>query len=732
MAVLGKIRNQFGWVMMGLVILGIGGFLFMDVSSVGRGMGAQQRIVAKINGEDVLRDDFDVYIKNYEGAQASQEQIREQAWKDLLSNVIYKQQAKKLGIVVTDEELTDLFTGQNISPLVAQQFAQMGAGVDRNMIEQQRNAYFQAKEKSPSELTNQEIQFLNAWEALEKSVADEQLSAKYIAMLQKGVYAPAWMVNAEYARKNRTYDFNFSRVLYADVDNAEVSISDADLTAYIEANPKAYERKANVSIEYVVFDVQPSAADTANFEKTYASMVADFAKTSGEGDTTYAQTNRIQLDPIYYTKEKWQDASIKDTLFSLDKGQVYGPYYDNLGQIKMVKVMDRKVMPDSVACRHIMKPVNRRDVNTMQAAYVELDSLRKLLVAGTANFNDLVAAHSMDMSTKDKGGVMGYRGRGDSYGAPFESFIFDVGQKDSFEIIQTQNAMHLIQITDYKFGENKVGLRLAYKSEPILPSAETERTAEAKANEFMANNRTLEELKAAAKKNPNLRLSNAAGLEINDYVLTQGLQGAEAAEIIKWAHKEAKDGEVAGRIYPFTDPKYNTIAAVVVPALVKKSPEGLASIEDNSVRAEVERIVRNEKKAEIILKKLEGVTSLEAMADKYSSAKVETANGVRYDAPFIREVGGVEPKLTAVADVLETGKVSKPFAGEQGVYMIQLINKQDGPSMENMPNAVQQKRNFVMRSLLPAAAASPAGFREMLLEAIQDDMNIKDNRADMY
>lgn len=148
MAVLGKIRNQFGWVMMGLVILGIGGFLFMDVSSMGNGMGAQQRIVAKINGEDVLRDDFDVYIKNYEGAQASQEQIREQAWKDLLSNVIYKQQAKKLGIVVTDEELTDLFTGQNISPLVAQQFAQMGAGVDRNMIEQQRNAYFQAKEKA--------------------------------------------------------------------------------------------------------------------------------------------------------------------------------------------------------------------------------------------------------------------------------------------------------------------------------------------------------------------------------------------------------------------------------------------------------------------------------------------------------------------------------------------------------------------------------------------------------
>jgi|GEM_PF-2879306 len=732
MAVLGKIRNQFGWVMMGLVILGIGGFLFMDVSSVGRGMGAQQRIVAKINGEEILREDFDVYIKNYEGAKASQERIREEAWKDLLSNVIYKQQAEKLGIVVTEEELTDLFTGENISPLVQQQFAQMGANIDRNMIEQQRNAYFQAKEKSPSELTNQEIQFLNVWEALEKSVADERLAAKYTAMLQKGIYAPAWMVNAEYARKNRTYDFNFSRVLYADIDNAEVSVSDADLNEYIQAHPKAYEREANVSVEYVVFDVQPSAADTANYKKNYASMLVDFAKVSGKEDSTYAETNRIQLDPIYYTEEKWQDASIKDTLFSMDKGQVYGPYFDNLGQIKLVKVMDRKILPDSVACRHIMKPVNRRDINTMQAAYVELDSLRKMLVAGTANFEELVAAHSLDMSTKDKDGKMGYRGRGDSYGAPFENFIFDMGQKDSFEIIQTQNAMHLIQITGYKFGENKVGLRLAYKSEPVLPSRETEKAAEAKANEFMANNRTVEELKEAAKKNPNLRLSNAAGLEINDYILTQGLQGSVAAEIIKWAHKEAKEGEVAGRIFPFTDPQHNTVAAVVVPALTSKSAKGLASIEDNSVRAEVERIVRNEKKAEIILKKLEGVTSLEAMGGKYSTAKVETANGVRYDAPFIREVGGVEPKLTAVADVLETGKVSKPFAGEQGVYMIQLINKQEGPSLENMPNAVQQKRNFVMRAMLPVAASSPTGFREMLLEAIKGDMNIKDNRADIY
>ena len=731
MAVLGKIRNQFGWVMMGLVILGIGGFLFMDVSSVGRGMGAQQRIVAKINGEDVLREDFEVYIKNYEGAQASQEQIREQAWKDLLSNVIYKQQAKKLGIVVTEEELTDLFTGENISPLVQQQFAQMGAGVDRNMIEQQRNAYFQAKEKSPSELTNQEIQFLNAWEALEKSVADERLAAKYTTMLQKGIYAPTWMVNAEYARKNRTYDFNFSRVLYADVDNAEVSISDADLNKYIQEHAKAYEREASVSVEYVVFDVQPSAADTANYNKNYVAMVGEFAKTSGQEDTTYAQNNRIQLDPTYYTEEKWQDASIKDTLFSMDKGQVYGPYYDNLGQIKLVKVMDRKIMPDSVACRHIMKPINPRDMNTGQAAYMELDSLRKMLVAGTANFNELVAAHSLDMSTKDKGGDMGYRGRADSYGARFENYIFDWGEKDSFEIIQTQNALHLIQITDYKFGANKVGLRLAYKSEPILPSRTTEKAVEAKANEFMANNRTVEELKEAAKKNPNLRLSNASGLEINDYVLTQGLQGSNATDIIKWAHKGAQEGEVAGRIFVFTNPQYNTVSAVVVAGLASKSAKGLASIADNSVRAEVERIVRNEKKAEIILKKLEGVTSLEAMGSKYSTAKVETANGVRYNTPFIREVGGAEPSLTAVADVLETGKVSRPFAGEQGVYMIQLINKQEGPSLENMPNAVQQKRNFVMADLLPFSQGQNS-FSNVLSESIQEGSDIKDNRAEMY
>ena len=729
MALLGKIRGQFGWVMMGLVVLGVGGFLFMDVSSIGKGgMGSQLRVVGSVEGNEITRDEFDAYINDYAESGMSSEEIRGYAWKEILANKIFRIQAQKIGAQISDKELDDLFIGENISPIIAMQFQQSGSQVDRAAIEQQRNSYNLLSQRNRTELNEQERDFLMNWGLLEKKIIAERTASKYLDMVRKGVYAPNWMMNKEFARSNRAYDINYVRVLYSDIPNSEVQVSDAELNDYIKANAKSYERDANVSIEYLMFDVVPTAKDTLIYEEKMKTVATEWKPLAGAEDTSFVESRGGKLDFKYYTKEDWTDPDfVKDSLFGMSIGSVYGPYLDGTGNFKVVKLMGSKTLPDSVRCRHIFKRANARDFNNLQQNAMLLDSLKKLIQAGTASFDSLAMQHNED-ATRDKGGNLGWRKKGDPYGENFENVIFHVGEKDSLFFFQTREGLHLLEIQEYSSKSNTKGYRIASIVEPIYPTTETEGQVQAKANQFMVENRTLEAFQNAAKENQKLRRATKAGLGINDYEISAQIKGAVAAEIIKWAHNDAKVGEVAGNIYPLNDPNDNYIAYYIVPAVVSKSAKGLATIADANVKTEVEQIVRNKKKAELVAQKLSGTNSLEAVSQKFSGARVESAT-MQYAAPYIPEIQAVEPKIAGMADRLETGKVSEPIEGNQGVYVIQVVNKKDGPAMSTEPNLLKNQRRGIINRMV---APDPSVFKDQLIDALEEKMTVKDNRSKIY
>lgn len=717
MALLDKIRSYRG-IMMLLIIVAVFGFLFMDVSSVGRGFGGQSRILGTIGGVDISRDELESYVSTYEkmGA-ANNEQTRNSVWEELVNDKLYRIQAKKMGISISEKELEDMFVGENVSPIVMQA---MGGKVERAQLEQQRNQYLQLQQKSVSELNENEKNYLELWQGIERMAIDQRITSKYTNLIAKSNYAPSWMTKAEFDRNNRTYDLNFVRVMYADVPNTEAPVSDAEMTAYIKENAKQYEREANVSLEYVVFDVLPTAEDTLKYIKRMTDLAAEFATT--ENDTTFVTNNRGRMDYKFLTKNDINiPENLKDSLFRQKKGGVFGPFMDAEGNFQVVKVMETKEMPDSIKCRHIFRPAGSRDMNELQKNYTLLDSLKKLLVEKKVSFDSLVVQHSMDITSKDKGGNLGWRKKGDPFGQNFEDFLYHVGKKDSFEIIQTNEGLHLIQINEFKIGKEK-GMKLSTILEPIIPSTATEDIVEAKANEFMANNRTLQSMRDAVKKNPSIKKMNAYGLQINDFRLNEQVTGTVASEIIRWAHKEAKKDEVAGQIFPVADPKGNFSSQIIIPALLSKSNKGLATIQDENVKKEVEQLVRNKKKAEIIAKKIQGYKSLDDIVAKYSNAKVETANSVSYSSPFIPAIG-VEPKVLGMAEATEVNKISTPVSGMQGVYVIQVTNKINGPAMDNPSMA----RKSITDRMMPASK-----LKDVLSNALREILVLKDNRADAY
>ena len=66
----------------------------------------------------------------------------------------------------------------------------------------------------------------------------------------------------------------------------------------------------------------------------------------------------------------WSEA-IADTVFDLPIGTVYGPYIDGVAY-KAVKVLDKKVIPDSVDSRHIL--IRAETADEILAATKTLDS----------------------------------------------------------------------------------------------------------------------------------------------------------------------------------------------------------------------------------------------------------------------------------------------------------------------------------------------------------------------
>ena len=116
MAAIGNIRKHYGLL---IIIVGVALFAFVLGDFFKSCNSSRPTDVAIVNGEIVTNEDYnktvEVYLENAKmrkGESLSKEEdfsIRSRALEDMIRNIIMKDQYKKLGLTVSDDELTDLF-----------------------------------------------------------------------------------------------------------------------------------------------------------------------------------------------------------------------------------------------------------------------------------------------------------------------------------------------------------------------------------------------------------------------------------------------------------------------------------------------------------------------------------------------------------------------------------------------------------------------------------------------
>ncbi|MFB0907189.1 MAG: peptidylprolyl isomerase, partial [Spirosomataceae bacterium] len=118
----------------------------------------------------------------------------------------------------------------------------------------------------------------------------------------------------------------------------------------------------------------------------------------------------------------------------------------------------------------------------------------------------------------------------------------------------------------------------------------------------------------------------------------------------------------------------------VVAALTSKTDKDNPGVED--FREELATAVRNEKKAEVIKAKLKGSKSdFNTIAKSYGAgALVESVADINIATGMLNSAG-IDPIAIGKIFGLPTGKRSKVFTGENGVFMVEVTSRTDAPEI---------------------------------------------------
>ena len=671
MAAIGSIRKRSG-LLVGVIGLSIVGFLMMDALNSNTSVlrGGRKDTVGKVNGEKILYADFIKKVEDgvrslqermgAQGGQVNDEQrnmVRNQVWEDVVAEKIAAETYEKLGLTVTSEELAEITIGGNPHQYVVQSFTNQQSG--QFDAAQVRFFIQQLDQDDPGAEPGTRRRM---WTNFEKEVKKDEARLKYNNLVSKGLFVPTWLAQNAYNDQLRTVDFKYVQLPYADVKDEDIKFTDDDLKKYLKANSKKYEQDEETrKLDYVTFDVVPFAADTqAALNYLLEKKDAFAAGTSTTEDSLFAKLySEEPFNVVYTEKDQIQFSPVVEDLFNAPLRTVVGPFIEG-DKYKFARITDRKLLSDSVRVSEIIFSfANVKTQEEANAKRMQFDSVFTQLDSLKGNFQAFAFTFSEDQNSKMKAGDIGWVKR-EVKPKQYNDVLFYQAKKGKVYKTATQNELILFMVTDDK--PTKQGVQVAYLTQTIVPSPETERTIYGNASKFAADNQTEAQFTKAAEK---LKAKTADNLRRNDFNVF-GL--GNAREVVRWAYT-AKKGDVSS--ITSVDKKY------VVAILTGVSAKGLPDLEVVKDRVKFDYL--REKKAELLAEKFNGVkgNNIDEVASKLSKEAV-TVTGGAFGNPSLNGTL-FEPNVAAAAVAAAKDKLLLPVKGSTGVYAIQVTAINEAP-----------------------------------------------------
>jgi len=361
--VLQQMRSAAKWIWIFIVIAFVGGFLFVETSGLlGRDQVTTSSVVATVNGTDIPYLTW-VNVANAIAQQREQQMGRglngderrateDQAFEQLVTDILLQQEYRKRGIRVSDEEVIQQARTNPPAALLNDPTLQTDGRFD---IEKYQRLLASPQARQQGMLLQLENYYRNEIPRL-------KLESQVLA----DIYVSDAKLWSAYRDEHDSAQVSFVTFDPNTISDSAATVADADIRRYYDDNKKRFERRGRAVVSLLVIPRTVSAADSqavrsrvdslraeiqrgANFEDVAARESEDqFTATTGGSMGT---RGRGSMDP-----------AIEKAAFALRAGELSQPVLATDGY-HLLKV-DTKA-GDSVSLRHILRRIVQSDSNAV-------------------------------------------------------------------------------------------------------------------------------------------------------------------------------------------------------------------------------------------------------------------------------------------------------------------------------------------------------------------------------
>ena len=672
MAALGKIRSK-GLIL--IIIISVGLFAFIAeefVRSCEATRNNERQQVGEIMGEKVSVQDFQKLVEEYTNVikmtqgrenltDEEQNQVKDMVWNTYVQNKLIEKETEKLGLTVTDQELQNILNEGTNPMLLQTPFVNQQTGrFDANALKKFLADYKTAKTGDPR-AAEQYQQLYDFWTFIEKTLRQQTLSQKYQSLLAHCLLSNPVEAKMAFKAENEESNVQLAAFPYSSINDNQVKVTDADLKAkYDELKPRFKQYEETRDIKFVDVHVQASAADRSVLSKSVNELTDQLKAASDPAEVIRKSNSAVPYLGVPVSKNAFPQ-DIAQRIDSMAVGTVYGPVENKQDNtLNVIRLMAKSQLPDSIQFRVI------------QIGGVSVDAARKTAdsvytaLKGGAEFDALAKKYGQTgertwMTTRQ------YE-QSPSMDNDTKTYIEALNTQPVNEIrnIAMTSGNVILQVVDRKGMTEKYIAAVIKK--PIDFSKNTYSAAYNKFSKFVSENQTLDGIQKNAAKY-GFKVQEAGDVRTSQHYVA-GIHSTRDA--MKWVF-DAKEGEVS----PLYECGDNDHLLVIV--LNKIHPMGYRDLDDAQVKDLVRQEVLRDMKANTLINKLKGVTSITAAKGK--GATVQAVNQITFAAPvFIASTGAAEPALSGAVSAVGKGRFSPhPVKGMAGVYLFQVTGKTTRP-----------------------------------------------------
>ena len=702
MAVLGNLRKN-SFVL--IAVIGMALFAFV-IAGVFDGSGFQsQEPIGKVNGEELSISDFrnqmDVLKKSYN---FNDLQALTTAWDESVRIELLNQEINELGIGSSSDHL-EYFLSQSPSFNSDERFINDAGLFDVNKFS---NFISELKEINPEayfQWSNQENQFNN------------QIKANtYFNLISSGLNSTFFEGKKQYSKSNSNANISFVKIPYSSIPDSLVSVKNSEISKYIKDNPEDFEQESTRNIDYVIFDESPSKKDQndlrlrlenlLNQREEYNQVsklnevVPGFLTTS-DLELFLSENSDVPYDSIYRPKGFFSSDHAQ-MIFNLDNNQTYGPYTD--GEfLKYSKMIDKK-RNGNVRASHILvsyqgaQGASSEITRTKEDARKEASRILNLARNNPDSFSSYALEFS-DGPSKSNGGDLGFFQEGMMV-KPFNDYVFS-NRVGRIGLVETDFGFHVIKVVAKEdvVLVGTIGLK-------NIPSDRTSDSIFNIASKFEIDlGKSIDINKTASDLDFEVKSLNSIGELDHDLPNMENQR-----RLVQWLFNE--DSSIGD--YKRFDLSQG---GFVIVQINDKQDKGLMPARLATLT--VTPILKNQKKAEIIISENKKYTTLEDLSAS-NNLEIINVSALNQITPVVSQAG-FEPKLVGTAFGLEIGQTSNLIEGETGVYLVKL----------NSLNSVEEIDSYsAFENQLTSKLRTNLDFN--IVQSLKKSADVVDNRSDYY